>query len=207
MPAKPRLLYGLAGLVAATSVGLCVVAAILAGSNSPALDVGLNWFQSAVPRLLLGSLYGVVGALVLVRRPGNRIGWLFCALGLLWPVESFAEQYAHFGLLTAPGSLPGAAVMAWLQSWLLWLFWPGTVVYLLLLFPTGRPPSRRWWPVAWAAGLFAVTMVVDSLVSPGRFNDVVRSNGVISYSFPATDRKSTRLNSSHHTTSRMPSSA
>jgi signal transduction histidine kinase len=83
--------------------------------------------------------------------------------------------------------LPGAAVMAWLQSWLLWLFWPGSVVYLLLLFPTGAPPSRRWWPVAGATVLFAITMVVESLVSPGRYNDVMRSNGVISYWFPATN--------------------
>jgi signal transduction histidine kinase len=185
MAAKPRLLYGLAGLVAVTSVGLCVVDAILTQSNSPSLQG--NWFQSAVPRLLLGSLYGIVGALILVRRPGNVIGWLFCAVGLLWPLESFAEQYAHLGLLTAPGSLPGATAMAWLQNWLLWLFWPGTVVYLLLLFPTGRPPSRRWWPVAWTTVLFAVIMVVESLVSPGRFNDVMRSNGVISYWFPATN--------------------
>src|SRR5712691_5677286 len=185
MLARARLLYGLAGLVAVASVCLCLVDAILAGSNGPALEG--NWLQAAIPRLLTGSLYGIVGALILVRRPGNRIGWLFCAVGLLWPLESFAEQYAHFGLLTAPGSLPGAATMAWLQSWLLWLFWPGTVVYLLLLFPTGAPPSRRWWPVAWAAALFAVTMVLTSLVSPGRFNDVMRSNGVVSYWFPATN--------------------
>jgi signal transduction histidine kinase len=185
MPARPRLLYGLASLVAMTSVGLCVVDAILTGINNPKLEV--NWLQSAVPHLLIGSLYGVVGAIILVRRPGDRIGWLFCAVGLLFPVESFAEQYAHLGLLTAPGSLPGAAAMAWLQSWLLWLFWPGCIVYLLLLFPTGKPPSRRWWPVAWATALFAVTMVVASLISPGRFNDVMRSNGVISYWFPATN--------------------
>lgn len=185
MAAKPRLLYGLAGLVAVTSVGLCVVATILAGSNSSAPDS--NPLLTSLPRLLFGSLYGIVGALILVRRPGNRIGWLFCAVGLLSPLESFAQQYAHLGLLTAPGSLPGAAVMAWLQSWLLWLFWPGTVVYALLLFPTGGPPSRRWWPVAWTTALFAVIMVVDSLVSPGRFNDVMRSNGVISYWFPATN--------------------
>jgi signal transduction histidine kinase len=185
MLAKPRPLYALAGLVAFTSVGLCVVDAILTGANNPTLDV--NWLQSAVPHLLTGSLYGIVGALILARRPDNRIGWLFCGVGLLFPLESFAEQYAHLGLLTAPGSLPGAAAMAWLQSWLLWLFWPGTIVYLLLLFPTGRPPSRRWWPVAWATALFAITMVVESLISPGRFNDVMRSNGVISHWFPATN--------------------
>src|SRR5712691_10976398 len=118
MLARARLLYGLAGLVAVASVCLCLVDAILAGSNGPALEG--NWLQAAIPRLLTGSLYGIVG-------------------------------------------------------------------YLLLLFPTGAPPSRRWWPVAWAAALFAVTMVLTSLVSPGRFNDVMRSNGVVSYWFPATN--------------------
>ena len=45
MPAKPRLLYGLAGLIAVSSIGLCVLDAILAGSNSPGLNA--NWLQSS----------------------------------------------------------------------------------------------------------------------------------------------------------------
>src|SRR5258708_36959543 len=171
MLAKARLLSGLGGLVAVRGGGVWGGDAPLGGSEGLAAEG--RGLQAALPRRLPGSLDGIVGALILVRRPGNRIGWLFCAVGLLWPLESFAEQYAHLGLLTAPGSLPGAAAMAWLQNWLLWLFWPGTVVYLLLLFPTGAPPSRRWWPVPWAVALFAVTMVLTSLVSPGRFNDVM----------------------------------
>jgi hypothetical protein len=63
----------------------------------------------------------------------------------------FAEEYAIVALQDRPGSLPGGPVMAWLG---LWTFAPalaGLIAGLPLLFPTGRPLSRRWWPVGWTA--------------------------------------------------------
>ncbi|MGH3148929.1 MAG: histidine kinase N-terminal 7TM domain-containing protein, partial [Rubrobacter sp.] len=48
------------------------------------------------------------------------------------------------------GSLPGKVYMAWLSQWIALPFVAvGTV--LLLLFPGGRLPSRRWRAVAWVA--------------------------------------------------------
>ena len=41
------------------------------------------------------------------------------------------------------------------------------LAFLLLLFPTGRLPSRRWRPAAWFAGLlagFALVAVVQATV-------------------------------------------
>jgi hypothetical protein len=37
----------------------------------------------------------------------------------------------------------------------------------LLLFPTGRLPSRRWRPVAWAAAILVVLLVVLHALAPG----------------------------------------
>jgi hypothetical protein len=41
-------------------------------------------------------------------------------------------------------------------------------VYLFLLFPDGRPISRRWRPVAWLAGAGLLATTVGNALSPGR---------------------------------------
>ena len=49
-------------------------------------------------------------------------------------------------------SLPGGELASWLTSW---TNVPGiviAVVFLVLLFPDGRMPSRRWWPLGLVLG-------------------------------------------------------
>lgn len=101
-----------------------------------------------------------VGAVISSRRPETPVGWIICALGLNSAVEHFSSQYAIYALRAEPGSLPGGEAMAWISSW----FWaPGTclLVFLLLLFPNGRLPSRRWRWFAW----FSVAVLVASILS------------------------------------------
>jgi hypothetical protein len=78
------------------------------GSGPPRLELGaINWeavrwagaknvddLGFAVLFTAAGPTYGTVGALVASRRPGNRIGWLCLALGLLLALGTVAEQYA-----------------------------------------------------------------------------------------------------------------
>jgi uncharacterized membrane protein YfcA len=70
-------------------------------------------------------------------------------IGLLPASEMLTEQYTVCGLVTAPGSLPGARLAGWFSTVMieLALF---LLLVLLLLFPDGRLPSRRWRPVLWA---------------------------------------------------------
>jgi len=50
--------------------------------------------------------------------------------------------------------------MSWLTEWI-WAPGLGLIlVFLPLLFPEGRPPSRRWRPVAWLGGVSIVMIVV-----------------------------------------------
>src|SRR5206468_11684715 len=51
-------------------------------------------------------LYAASGHLIASRRPDNAIGWLLGSISLSLAVSMFAEQYAVYGLKTAPGAVP-----------------------------------------------------------------------------------------------------
>jgi hypothetical protein len=115
----------------------------------------LGWHGGEALLLVVFPVFLVVGCLILARRPGNVIGWIFTAVGLLTTAAGLAEPYATYAY-THPGSLPAPLVAAWVNTWI----WSPTIVLMvvfpLLLFPTGRSLSPRWRPVAWlAVGLTA----------------------------------------------------
>jgi len=99
---------------------------------------------------LIAAPFAVVGALVASRRPHNPIGWLFLAFALVAAFAAFADRYASYALVEAPGSLPGGAWVAWTASGV-WHPAFGFFVFSFLLFPAGRLPSGRWRAVAWVA--------------------------------------------------------
>ena len=123
--------------------------------------LGLDTSKMATDKIAIygiGALavvvYAGTGRLIASRVPGNTIGWLLGLIGLSLAATLLTEQYALRGLAVAPGSLPAARVVGWL-SWVLLIFTFAPMFFLVLLFPDGRLPSRRWRPVLWA--MFAVT--------------------------------------------------
>src|SRR5918997_1458902 len=115
---------------------------------------------------LLAVGYSTVGAVVASRRPGNPVGWVLCAIGLSWGAAHFSSEYATYALLAAPGPLPAAKAAAWIYSWV-WVPGLGLIVFLALLFPSGRLPSPRWRPFAWFSVLLAGTGTILAALSPG----------------------------------------
>jgi len=135
---------------------VCTAAGLVFGGKNGADP----WSYSGASAVVLAGAFGGLGALLASRRPANPIGWIFIFTGTMFGVAGLADQYARFGLVTDPGSVPGAAIAAWLSKWI-WV--PATgilLVYSLLLFPDGRLPSRRWRPVAW---LGAVAILVGTV--------------------------------------------
>jgi hypothetical protein len=108
----------------------------------------------------------VVGVLIASRRPENPIGWMFCIIGLASAWEFFAQEYAHYTLITQPGALPGGVWMAWTQIWTASAW--GLMLFALLLFPDGRLPSPRWRPLAWVAATVFILGTILPAFEPGR---------------------------------------
>jgi hypothetical protein len=115
---------------------------------------------------LLAVGFSPVGAVIVPRiSPQNPIGWLFCVIGLLWGVMHFSAQYAIYTLLAVPGSLPAGEAAAWMMGWV-WVPASGLIVFLLLLFPDGRLPGRRWRWFAWFSLLLITVGVIYQALAP-----------------------------------------
>jgi hypothetical protein len=109
-----------------------------------------------------------VGAIVASRRPENPVGWLLCLSGVATSTSTFASQYAIYALLAQPNSLPAGEAMAWIASWMLPIM-NGVQVFYLLLFPTGRLPSRRWRWLAWLTVAYILVGGITAAFSPGAY--------------------------------------
>ena len=105
-------------------------------------------------------LYATLGALV-VRRAGNVIGWFVLGVGAATAIMASASAYAVLGI-THPGTLPTPELVALLAEW---SFVPvfAALVFMLLLFPSGTLPSRRWRPFA-VLVLLATTLALAGFV-------------------------------------------
>ena len=116
--------------------------------------------------LLTFTAFMVVGAVIVAHRPGNAIGWIFSAIGLLSATGVLAMEYAVYAYMTRPGSLPGPVLAAWYHQQ--WWFPMGTLIFVftLLLFPTGRLLSPRWRPVAWLAEAVTAAIVALAVLQP-----------------------------------------
>ncbi len=122
--------------------------------------------------LLVGILaFTLVGALISSRLPTNPIGWICLAIGLILALEAIADGYHVYALQTQPGYLPGGEYMAWLGNWL----WVPSVflitTFMVLLFPDGRLPSRRWRVVAWLSVAALISISVSYALVPGRLDE------------------------------------
>ncbi len=147
---------------------LCIVSAILAlASVALASFNGENLIELVANHHAIGILNALIlpllGALIVVGDRRNLLAWVLIMGGVFLAVYNLTQQYAPLalGLTSRQLSLPGGELASWLTSW---INVPGIVIvgaFLILLFPDGHLPSRRWWPLGLAG---AVILVVPTVI-------------------------------------------
>jgi hypothetical protein len=147
-PASPRRPWAAFAVMALTVVGLAGLLLLAPRSSGFQQDV----VGSIV--LLLGFVaFGLVGMLILWQRPGNSLGWVMAAVGLIACWGVLADTYADFGNIAGRGSDLLFQVSVWVSLWYWYPLLGLVLLFTPLLFPDGRTPSPRWRPVVWLVAI------------------------------------------------------
>jgi hypothetical protein len=178
VPVSPRLASWTAAVVLAVTLPLYAVSLWL-GWSRPHIEGVVDFTGLEMLWILSFVAFEVVGAVVVVKRPEHPVGWLFLGAGASPAVSAAAQEYGIRALLLG-ADLPGGELAAWLSAWT-WAPGLGLVVVALVLFPTGRPPSSRWWPVVW------LTVATISLVAVSNAVGLWRLRGAVLLRDPELD--------------------
>jgi hypothetical protein len=152
------------GLAIAGAVGTAVVRYVV---PAPFITEAFGYGGATmVGYVIAGLTWASVGALLVVRRPDNAVGWVMVPVGVGYVMSqvSVALTFA----LAAQGT-PQSAYLAQIAGWVTILLQLVTVFQVAIgfIFPSGRAQSPRWarfMRIFWA---FASVVVVISLTQPG----------------------------------------
>lgn len=157
--------WALAGLSVAMFVAGLVFALLTINVADPVVRTSTGGIDGLL--LFLPFLaFPIVGALVASKSPENPIGWICLTAGLFWMFIVVSDPLTAYSLArtgSAPGPVMFDALTLW--SWALPLGLLGT--FMVMLFPDGRLPSRRWRPLAWLSGTAILLASVALTVEPG----------------------------------------
>ena len=132
-------------LLVAAVLGLVLNATAPAGSD---LDR-----PSEILYLCNPLLFGLLGALLLVRRPDHPAGKLLLIIAVAFTADSLGKGIVHQWAGGATWTRGLLSWGAWLDNWA-WLVEFGCGFLLLLSFPDGRLHGRFWKSVGWLGGAF-----------------------------------------------------
>ena len=140
------------GSVAALSVVAQVFAALLMRTTEQGPDFASFYLLS----------YPVVGAVIVSRRPHNRIGWLLVVSGAAIALGLCTAAIVYATLDAPPTNWQ--RVLAWVTNNTFIPGFEGLLLAMAFLYPTGRPLSPRWRTAGLVAGLlFAISLLIPAL--------------------------------------------
>ncbi len=157
------------GRFTAAAAGAAVVVALAGAAVATAYDrAGTAGFAGTLSIAFVIGAVAVVGSVVTLAEPGNRVGWLLLGgAAVMGAGEALTEAGVH-GVVTAPGSVPGAAYLAAIGPGLRELEWLIALVAVPVVFPDGRLPGQRWrwrW-LAWCAAAAVTCLFLGNVLDP-----------------------------------------
>jgi hypothetical protein len=135
---------------------------------------GITNIPNALGAVVFAALilaFSTVGVLIATRQPYNLVGWIMLVAGFALGATVLTGTYVDLSVAQPRGRLPGTEWVAWFAQWI-WV--PGfapALTFLLLLFPNGQLPSRRWRLVGWLAVAAMATLGFGMAFTPGPFVD------------------------------------
>jgi signal transduction histidine kinase len=155
------------GRFTAVAVGAAVVVALAGSAIAPTYDqAGTAVFADTLSFAFAVGAVAVVGAVITLAVPGNRVGWLLLAAAALMGAGLALTEAGVHGVVTSPGSVPGAAYMAAIGPGLEAAGMLIAVVGVPVIFPDGRLPGPRWRWLAWSATAAVACLFLGNVLSP-----------------------------------------
>jgi signal transduction histidine kinase len=149
-----------------SAVAVATAALTIADRQSPSqyalagLDVGASQAIGTTIQTIGLITVSSIAAIVVWRRPKALLSLLAMQIVVFLALQAFAAEYAVYGLVVAPGSVPFADVAAWSQEFANDLGGLGAALFVLL-FPDSRLRSPRWrLLVVLVIVYFAIEMLV-----------------------------------------------
>lgn len=160
-------------LVLGSIIALCIIIGtslgLLALINS---DGQMNPFSHLMLLPIVTGIYGVIGIQIAAKHPRHIVAWLLLIVGVssgLTFVSSTYNQFYHYVLPDAETTL--IPIFSWLDSWIWWIPSMIPLTFVLLYFPDGRLPSKRWRPLALITGIGLLGGMVATAFHPGPLPD------------------------------------
>ena len=115
---------------------------------------------------LLGVTFAVVGALLVIRRPRNAVGWCMVLIGDGYALGGLGAAITASAVADGPAGAATAGLAGWFTVFVTTI---GALVFVLgFIFPTGRGHSPAWDRFLRIVAIwFPITSVFVFLIRPG----------------------------------------
>ena len=153
---------GLAAVALAAVIAALTAFIVLSAVLTSTFSAAHLW--SAAGLLVIIVVTAAVGLVVVRHQPGNPIGWLLAGEATFMLLNIAAGSYAQLVYHQGVHALSFAGLPALILSQLFNVSLTGFPL-VILLFPDGRLPSRRWRPVVAAYLAIAVVTVLTISVA------------------------------------------
>ena len=145
--------------IALAALGAAVSLVLVAGWDHAPYPILIA--VETIPMLPLA----IVGASAVHAAPRNVVGWLLLVAGVFMPLATASYLYSR-AAFDLGHDLPLANLAGWLDGWPWVPAQLGVALFVPLLFPDGRLPSKRWRVAIGISITVCVLLLVSTLLDP-----------------------------------------